>query len=198
MSQKQNFVNPAFREIYQGITAIMPQITFFGIVAVYFITAALNVFFIPLPIWLSIPAAAAIQFSRFSIVFMDFLNPTGRRSPWPGFIATLFTGVAIMELGFSIQHLEWIGAKWWSVFLFGAMIISGGFLLEINFIAKGAEAFGMKRRNEGAGAVEDPNAPSYSAQQAQQQAAPHTVPLEEEAIPFFDFSQPSTNGNGRH
>jgi hypothetical protein len=194
---KQNFVNPAFKEIYQGITAIMPQITFFGIVAVYFITAALNVFFIPLPIWLSIPAAAAIQFSRFSIVFMDFLNPTGRRSPWPGFIATLFTGVAIMELGFSIQHLEWIGAKWWSVFLFGTMIIAGGFLLEINFIAKGAEAFGMKRRIEGAGA-EDTNTSSYPAPQAQQPAGNPTGPLEEESIPFFDFSQPSSNGNGIH
>lgn len=195
---KQNFINPAFREIYSGITAVMPQLTFFGIIGVYLITAALNVYFIPLPVYLSVPAALAIQFGRFAIVFMDFLNPTGRRSPWPGVIATVATIVAIIELGFSIQEMQWIGAKWWSTFLFGSMAIAFGYLLEINFIAKGAEAFGMKSRSAGTGAAEDPNAPSYSAQQAQQQARKPTVLPEEEPALFFDFSQPSSNGNGTH
>lgn len=187
---QKNFVNPAFREIFDGITSVMPQITFFGIIGVYLITAALNVFFIPLPIYLSVPAALAIQFGRFAIVFMDFLNPTGRRSPWPGVIATLATMVAIAELGFSITDMAWAGAKWWSTFLFGSMAISFGYLLEINFISKGAEAFGMKRRSEGAG------------RQASEASIPYTIPQqapreEEPAIPF-QWEEIPMNGNGKH
>jgi len=184
----KKFVNPAFAEIFQGITAVMPQITFFGIIGVYLITAALNVFFIPLPVYLSVPAALAIQFGRFAIVFMDFLNPTGRRSPWPGLIATVATVVAICELGFSIQHLEWTGPKWWSTFLFGTLAISFGYLLEINFIAKGAEAFGMRRRHE-INRAPGISTPTYDdAEPAPQE--------EEPAIPF-SFSS-STNGHGKY
>lgn len=189
---QQKFVNPAFKEIFEGITSIMPQITFFGIIAVYLITAALNVFFIPLPVYLSVPAALAIQFGRFAIVFMDFLNPTGRRSPWPGVIATMATLVAITELGFSIQEMQWIGAKWWSTFLFGSMAISFGYLLEINFIAKGAEAFGMKRRHQST-AWQAPETSSI------QDSTPHTAqaPREEEPAIPFEFAL-NGNGNGRH
>lgn len=188
MSSKSNFVNPAFREIFGAITAVMPQITFFGIIGVYLITAALNVYFIPLPVYLSVPAAIAIQFGRFAIVFMDFLNPTGRRSPWPGFIATVATVVAIIELGFSIQEMNWHGAKWWATFLFGSMAIAFGYLLEINFIAKGAEAFGMKRRHEGAG-----RAPITTDDILQTDDEPH-YQEEEAAIPFTM----NGNGNGRY
>lgn len=191
MSQPK-FVNPAFQEIFAGITSVMPQITFFGIIGVYLITAALNVFFIPLPVYLSVPAALAIQFGRFAIVFMDFLNPTGRRSPWPGVIATVATMVAITELGFSIQEMQWIGAKWWSTFLFGSMAISFGYLLEINFISKGAEAFGMKRRQVGAGSI--PAAGTPTEQQAQQNL---NFREEVQDVPF-EFPGVSSNGNGSH
>jgi len=141
-----NFKNPAFYAIYQGITATMPHITFYGIIAVYLITAALNVYFIPLPLYISIPAALAIQFSRFAVVFMDFLNPTGKRSPWPPMIATGATVLALVELSFSIKNLNFADTHYWSLFLFGSMIIVLGYLLEINFIVKGAEAFGMQSK----------------------------------------------------
>lgn len=153
----------------------MPSFTFYGIIVIYIVTAALNVYFIPLPVYLSLPAALAIQFGRFSIVFMDFLNPTGRRSAWPPLIATLATVVAITELAFSILHLEWLENKFWSVFLFGAMTIAFGYLLEINFIAKGAEAFGMSRRSRPAGA-------------AMQDGEKRSKPAEE---PIYDWT---TNG----
>lgn len=185
------FVNPAFREIFAGITQYMPQITFFGIIAVYLITAVLNMFFIPLPIWLSAPAALAIQFGRFSIVFMDFLNPTGRRSPWPALIATVFTALALAELGFSIQDLGWVEAKWWSTFIFGTMLICMGYLLEINFIAKGAEAFGMKSKGELASKTQQASIPL-----AMQTQAGHQEEILDE-IPF-EFNGASLNGNGRH
>jgi hypothetical protein len=185
MSQK-NFVNPAFGEIFEGITDAMPRITFYGIIATYMITAALNVFFIPLPVYLSIPAALAIQFGRFAIVFMDFLNPTGKRSLWPPLIATFATVVAVTELAFSILHLDWIDNKFWAVFLFGALVICFGYLLEINFISRGAEAFGMTSGRKSNGAVTGEEKPKTQERK------------EEPAIPFFDLQPAALNGNGRH
>lgn len=147
----KNFQNSAFEDIYSSITNNMPQLVFFGIIVTYGITAALNIHFIPLPVWVSIPAAIAIQFGRFAVVFMDFLNPTGQRSKWPPIIATVATVVAIVELGFSIQDIQisegWNAARYWSVFLFGTMLISFGYILELNFITKGAEAYGMVIRS---------------------------------------------------
>lgn len=147
--KQSNFQNEAFRDIFDAITRNMPNIVFMGILATYIITAALNVHFIPLPISYSIPAAIAIQFGRFAVVFMDFLNPTGTRSPWPPVVATIATVVSLVELGFSIQDMQletgWSDARYWSVFLFGAMLISFGYILEMNFISKGAEGYGMQR-----------------------------------------------------
>lgn len=143
IQQTKGFVNPAFASIFDGITRNMPAITFWGILATYGVTAALNVWSIPLPVYISIPAALAIQFGRFAIVFVDFLNPTGKRSTLPAIIATGATVVALMELSFSLQHLKMEGAEFWSMFLFGGMVIMFGYLLEINFIKKGAEAFGL-------------------------------------------------------
>lgn len=149
--QNQNFQNEAFREIYEAITKNMPAVAFFGILITYAITAMLNVHFMPLPLAIAAPAAIMIQFGRFSVVFMDFLNPTGKRSKWPPIIATVATVVAIVELGFSIQDIQieqgWNAARYWSVFLFGTMLISFGYILELNFITKGAEAYGMVMRS---------------------------------------------------
>lgn len=151
MQNNQNFQNEAFREIYEAITKNMPAVAFFGILITYAITAMLNVHFMPLPLAIAAPAAIMIQFGRFSVVFMDFLNPTGKRSKWPPIIATVATVVAIVELGFSIQDIQisegWNAARYWSVFLFGTMLISFGYILELNFITKGAEAYGMVMRS---------------------------------------------------
>ena len=151
MQNNQNFQNEAFREIYEAITKNMPAVAFFGILITYAITAMLNVHFMPLPLAIAAPAAIMIQFGRFSVVFMDFLNPTGKRSKWPPVIATIATVVAIVELGFSIQDIQisegWNAARYWSVFLFGTMLISFGYILELNFITKGAEAYGMVMRS---------------------------------------------------
>ncbi|HPH21320.1 MAG TPA: hypothetical protein PLE32_21170, partial [Haliscomenobacter sp.] len=143
IQQTKGFVNPAFASIFDSITRHMPAITFWGILGTYAVTAALNVWSIPLPIYISIPAAVAIQFGRFAIVFVDFLNPSGRKSSLPGIIATAATIVALIELAFSLQHLKMEGAEFWSMFLFGGMVVMFGYLLEINFIKKGSEAFGL-------------------------------------------------------
>lgn len=148
MSNQHNFQSDTFRELMEGITRNIPALMFFGIVITYIVTAALNVHIIPLPAYIAVPAAAMIQFGRFAVVFMDFLNPTGYRSKYPPVIATVATVVALVELGFSVQDIAeasaWSAARYWSVYLFGAMLIGFGYILELNFIAKGVEAYGMK------------------------------------------------------
>jgi hypothetical protein len=148
MNQQHNFQSDTFRELMEGITRNVPALMFFGIVVTYAVTAMLNIHVIPLPAMIAIPAAIMIQFGRFAVVFMDFLNPTGNRSKWPPAIATFATIVALIELGFSIQDMaeasSWSQARYWSVYLFGAMLIGFGYILELNFIEKGAEAYGMR------------------------------------------------------
>ena len=138
-----NFVNPAFQAIFKSVTNYMPSITFGGIIGTYLITAGINVYFIPLPYVLSIPAALALQFGRFAIVFIDFLNPTGKRSNWPSIIASTATVAALVELYYSIYTSTPNGEESIAVYLFLAMIIVSGYVLEINFIRKGYEAYGV-------------------------------------------------------
>jgi hypothetical protein len=149
-NQNHNFQNRSFQDLMETITANMPSLTFFGIILTYGITAALNVHFLPLPALYSIPAALAIQFGRFAVVFTDFLNPTGKRSPWPPIIATAATVIALVEFGYSVQDMQmestWTDARYWSVYLFGGMLIVFGYILELNFISKGAEGYGMVTR----------------------------------------------------
>lgn len=218
LTTSKGFVNPAFATIYNGITAQMPGITFWGIVATYLITAALNVHFIPLPVVISIPAALAIQFGRFAVVFMDFLNPRGYRSPWPGMIATVATVVALVELWFSLSATHLTGHELWAVYLFGGMVIALGFLMEINFISKGAEAFGMVNKPSATGALQHTGMVAVNPRHPQPDYG--LAADEVEAVNFHDAAallreaekahkgngmaevaaqvKKSTNGNGNH
>ena len=157
-NSNKNFQNRAFEDLFGSITANMPALTFFGIILTYGITAALNVYFLPLPALYAIPAALAVQFGRFAVVFTDFLNPTGKRSQWPPIIATGATVVALIEFGYSVQDMQletaWTNARYWSVYLFGSMLIVFGYILELNFISKGAEGYGMQRSRVMPGSAE--------------------------------------------
>jgi hypothetical protein len=199
-NSNQGFVNPAFASIFNGITRHMPAITFWGILATYLVTAALNVWSIPLPVFISIPAALAIQFGRFAVVFMDFLNPTGKRSSLPGIIATGATLVALLELSFSLQDIGKVGPSFWSLLLFGGMVIMFGYLLEINFISKGAEAFGLVKSQPLPGVIQM----QHSIQQPVQDQSQEMAALLDE-IKFLRSqqpvqqpapAQPSSLGNG--
>lgn len=153
ITTNQQFVNPAFAEIFDGITARMPRITFYGIIMTYLITAGLNVYTIHLPLFVSIPTALAIQYGRFAVVFKNFLNPLGIRSRIPEAIATLATCVSVAELAYSLQHMGLSGSGFWSVFLFGTMVIAFGYILEMGFIDEGAKAFGMTHKQGSSGAL---------------------------------------------
>jgi uncharacterized membrane protein YhaH (DUF805 family) len=139
---KKNFNNQNFEWLFQDITSSMPKIIFTGIILTYLITAALNVYFLPLPLMLSIPASLMLQFGRFAIVFIDFLNPSDKRSKYPPRVAAVATFIALLELWFSIQG-KTTGAEFWAMFLFIGAIICFGYVLEIQFIEKGIEAYGI-------------------------------------------------------
>lgn len=194
---KKNFVNPSFAVIYDGITANMPQITFYGIIFIYAVTAAINTYFLPVVWYLAAFGAVAIQFGRFAIVFMDFLNPTGRKSPWPAVVASAATLAAIAELAYSLSG-RFTGSEYWAILIFGSSLIAMGWLLEINFIAKGAEAFGMKPAGpEKVGAV-------FGRSREVSVSQPGLGPLDELPLntekPGFDFLEepPSLNGRWVH
>jgi hypothetical protein len=139
---KKNFNNQNFEWLFQDITSLMPKIIFTGIILTYLITAALNVYFLPLPLLLSIPASLMLQFGRFAVVFIDFLNPSDKRSKYPPRVAAIATVIALLELWFSIQG-QTTGAEFWAMFFFIGAIICFGYVLEIQFIEKGIEAYGI-------------------------------------------------------
>ena len=139
---KKNFNNQNFEWLFDDITSTMPKIIFVGIILTYAITAALNVYFLPLPLILSIPASLMLQFGRFAIVFIDFLNPSTKRSKYPPKVAAIATVVALLELFYSIQG-QATGAEFYAMFFFIGSIICFGYVLEIQFIEKGIEAYGI-------------------------------------------------------
>ena len=139
---KRNFNNQTFEWLFNDIASSMPKIIFVGIILTYLITAALNVYFLPLPLLLSIPASLMLQFGRFAIVFIDFLNPSSKRSVYPPKVAAIATVVALLELFFSIQG-QATGAEFYAMFIFIGTVICFGYFLEIQFIEKGIEAYGI-------------------------------------------------------
>jgi len=139
---KKQFNNQNFEWLFQDITSYMPKIIFTGIILTYLITAALNVYFLPLPLLLSIPASLMLQFGRFAVVFIDFLNPSEKRSKYPPRVAAIATVIALLELWFSIQG-QTTGTEFWAMFFFIGAIICFGYVLEIQFIEKGIEAYGI-------------------------------------------------------
>ena len=141
-TMKKNFNNQNFEWLFDDITSTMPKIIFVGIILTYAITAALNVYFLPLPLMLSIPASLMLQFGRFAIVFIDFLNPSTKRSKYPPKVAAIATVIALLELFFSIQG-QATGAQFYAMFFFIGTIICFGYVLEIQFIEKGIEAYGI-------------------------------------------------------
>jgi hypothetical protein len=83
-----------------------------------------------------------LQFGRFAVVFIDFLNPSDKRSKYPPRVAAAATVIALLELWFSIQGQS-TGAEFWAMFFFIGAIICFGYVLEIQFIEKGIEAYGI-------------------------------------------------------
>lgn len=166
-SNVQEWHNQAFADQYEAISARLPSMTFWAIIFSYAATAALNVWAIHLPMYISVPLAIAIQALRFLTVFTPFLNPHGKASHLPEVIAVGASILAMFELSFSIQALGKIGVEFWSIFLFGAAILVLSMILEIQFINQGKKAFGLvgnaSTKQASGGAVSTTNAQNQNA-----------------------------------
>jgi hypothetical protein len=139
---EKNFTNTQFKWTFESISNNIPTIMLVTILLTYGINAYLTAIFLPLDFWLAIIAASILQLGRFAVVFMDFLNPTKGRSTYPPKIALGATIVALIEIFFGLQE-HYDGGEYITMFLFVGTIIVFGYLLEINFVDKGVEAYGI-------------------------------------------------------
>jgi len=91
--------NPAFVKLLEKIQKVIPISIFIWIILTYTVTAIINVYFLPLPLWITIPVALIIQGGRLLVVFLNFLNnPQIYKSDIPSKIALFATILALVEL----------------------------------------------------------------------------------------------------
>ena len=132
--------NPTFLALLLKIQRVVPVVMFLFIIITYIITGIISVYFLPIPLWLSIPSSIIIQGSRFMIVFVNFLNnPSISRSNIPSRIALFATLIALLELLISIFGGDAPIYHKTTLFLFFGIIILFGYFLEISFVKMGEE-----------------------------------------------------------
>jgi hypothetical protein len=130
--------NPAFLKLLAKIQKVIPNVMFIWILITYLITAIINIYFIPLPLWITIPVALIIQGSRFLVVFLNFLNnPQIYKSDIPSKIALFATILALVELLFTLMNRSATITENASIYLFFATIILFGYFLEVHFMKMG-------------------------------------------------------------
>ena len=111
---------------------------FIWIFITYLITAIINIYFLPLPLWITIPISLVIQGSRFLVIFQNFLvNPQIYRSNIPSKIAIFATGMSLMELLLTLLNRNAPLIENASIFIFLATIIIFGYFMEVNFVKFG-------------------------------------------------------------
>ena len=135
-----NKPNPSFLRLIKKIQKLIPIVMLGWILITYFVTGLISVFFIPLPLWITIPISFVIQGSRFLVVFMNFLNsPSIYRSKIPPKIALFATLISLTELLFTIWGRNSTFSENASIYLFFSTVILFGYFLEVNFIKNGEE-----------------------------------------------------------
>lgn len=148
---EKKFTNLQFQWTFESIGNNMPTIMLTTIILTYSINAYLTAIFLPINFIVALISSSILQLGRFAVVFIDFLNPTDVRSVYPSRIALGATVIALIELFFGLQK-DYIGYEFLTMFFFTGTIICFGYLLEINFVNKGIEAYGIgfkvvKKRN---------------------------------------------------
>ena len=130
--------NPAFLKLLAKIQKVIPNVMFIWILITYLITAIINIYFIPLPLWITIPVALIIQGGRLLVCFLNFLNnPQIYKSDIPSKIALFATILALVELLFTLMNRSATITENASIYLFFATIILFGYFLEVHFIKMG-------------------------------------------------------------
>jgi len=130
--------NPAFIKLLEKIQGVIPNVMFIWIFITYLITAIINIYFLPLPLWITIPISLVIQGSRFLVIFQNFLvNPQIYRSNIPSKIAIFATGMSLVELLLTLLNRNAPLIENASIFIFLATIIIFGYFMEVNFVKFG-------------------------------------------------------------
>ena len=130
--------NPAFIKLLEKIQGVIPNVMFIWIFITYLITAIINIYFLPLPLWITIPISLVIQGSRFLVIFQNFLvNPEIYRSNIPSKIAIFATGMSLVELLLTLLNRNAPLIENASIFIFLATIIIFGYFMEVNFVKFG-------------------------------------------------------------
>lgn len=189
--------NQAFAQLFDSITARLPNLTFWAIIFSYIATAGLNCWAIHLPLFLSVPLSLAIQSLRFLCVFTPFLNPHGRASHLPEVIALAASVLALFELSFSLQAMGETGNSFWSLMLFGSAVLVLSMVLELQFINQGKKAFGLTaQKASGGGAVMFNQVQAVTTTNVDQvQAMAAEIEFLKNQITAGHQAQPNTVGN---
>lgn len=129
-----NNINIHFADLIKKISALMPSFTLVFILITYIVMSAINAYFLPLPIILSVSSALILALGRFLIVFTDFLLITKNNNSWQKILAGILTLLALVELWFSLNTTfpEFKVA----IFLNIGGIIILGLALELSFLEK--------------------------------------------------------------
>jgi len=127
--------NPAFLRLIEGIQKIIPQIMIIWIFIIYLVSSIINIYFLPLPLWISIIFSLIIQISRFLAVFGNFLNPGIYKSNMPKRIALIATIFALTELLFTLMNRDAASfTENIQLYIFFSTILLFGYFLEIHFV----------------------------------------------------------------
>jgi hypothetical protein len=127
--------NPSFLRLLEGIQKIIPQIMIIWIFIIYLVSSIINIYFLPLPLWISIIFSLIIQISRFLAVFGNFLNPGIYKSKMPKRIALMATIFALIELLFTLMNRNSASfTENIQLFIFFSTILLFGYFLEIHFV----------------------------------------------------------------
>ena len=129
-----NNINIHFADLIKKISALMPSFTIFFILLTYIVMSAINAYFLPLPIILSISSALILALGRFLIVFTDFLLITKKNKSWQKILAGILTLIALVELWYSLDT-TFPDFKV-AIFLNIGGIIVLGLALELSFMEK--------------------------------------------------------------
>jgi hypothetical protein len=137
---EKHFTNTQFKWTFESISDNIPTIMLLTILLTYGVNAYLTAIFLPINFWVAITASTILQLGRFAVVLIDFINPTKGRSPK---IALGATVIALIEVFFGLME-KYSGAEFITMFFFVGTIVCFGYLLEINFVNKGVEAYGLE------------------------------------------------------
>lgn len=142
-----NTPNPTveLENITRIIKRIIPTATILFILVSYLIMSVVNTLFLNLPKVLAILCSLTLAFSRFLIIFTNFLQDgtESKKVSWEKIVGGILTIVSLIELYISSKTMY--QDKFLPIFLNISSIILVGFFLELSFIEKSKKSVQVKK-----------------------------------------------------